>query len=111
MPLWNFPLPGGSITITEIVAEEIKRGSFRYMNWLQSGRIEELQGQEETIFKQLSQQPRPRIHEGEASAIAIALHRGWTLVTDDKGAKWKAEIHNVRFLGWREFLEEWLHRP
>jgi predicted nucleic acid-binding protein len=118
VPLWNFPPPGGSIIITRIVAEdEIKVGSFIYRDWLQSGKLEDLQGPEEGIFYELRKQEfitidgrrQPvQIHDGEASAIAIAVHRHCILVTDDEGAKRKAKLHNVTPLSWQGFYKEWL---
>ena len=108
MPLWNFPPPGDSIIITKEIAEEAKRGPFKYKDWLQSGNLENLQEQEEiTFLKLLSPQQRPRIHEGEASAIAIGIHRGWQVVSDDRRAAKKAESHNVILLSWQEFMNEW----
>ena len=112
MPLWNFPPPGDSIIITKEIAQEAKRGPFRYKDWLQSGNLENLQGQEGiTFLKLLSPQQRPRIHEGEASAIAIGIHRGWAVVSDDRGAAKKAKSHNVTLLSWQEFIKEWLRHP
>lgn len=109
MPLWNFPPPGSRIVITREIAVEAKRGPFLYKNWLQSGNLESLQEQEQlTFWVLLSPKQRPRIHTGEASVIAIAIHRGLTIVTDDNAAKKKAEMHNATCLKSQEFIGKWL---
>jgi len=36
-----------------------------------------------------------RLHAGEASSLAIAQHRGWLLLTDDKAARRQAESQKV----------------
>ena len=109
MPLWNFPFPGASVVITKEVAGEAKRGPFKYKHWLQSGNLQDLEKPGTNNFLQLlSPQQRSRIHVGEASAIAIGIHRGWMVVSDDEGARKKATIHNIRLLTSQEFLREWL---
>ena len=40
-----------------------------------------------------------RLHAGEASCLAIAQHRGWLLLTDDKAARRQAESRNVAVSG------------
>jgi predicted nucleic acid-binding protein len=52
-------------------------------------------GPELTTFVAL---PR-RLHRGEASCLAIALHRGWLLVTDDEAARRQARDMGVRYTG------------
>jgi predicted nucleic acid-binding protein len=40
-----------------------------------------------------------RLQQGEASSIAIAKHRGWTLLTDDQAARREAKRLGIRFSG------------
>lgn len=40
-----------------------------------------------------------RLHAGEASSLAIAQHRGWLLLTDDKAARRQAEARKVIISG------------
>jgi predicted nucleic acid-binding protein len=40
-----------------------------------------------------------RLHAGEASCLAIAQHRGWLLLTDDKAARRQAEERKVAVSG------------
>ena len=39
------------------------------------------------------------LHSGEASCLAIAHHRGWTLLTDDQAARTKALELGIRVSG------------
>ena len=39
------------------------------------------------------------LHAGEASCIAIARHRGWLLLTDDRAARREAARHGIRLSG------------
>lgn len=39
------------------------------------------------------------LHEGEASSLAIAAHRGWTLLTDDRTARREAVRLGIRLSG------------
>ncbi len=41
----------------------------------------------------------PRLQPGEASSLAIAYHRGWTLLTDDQAARREAEQLGIRLSG------------
>jgi predicted nucleic acid-binding protein len=40
-----------------------------------------------------------RLHAGEASSLAIAQHRGWLLLTDDKAARRHAENRKIAVSG------------
>ena len=40
-----------------------------------------------------------RLHGGEASSLAIALHRNWLLMTDDDTARRQAEAMGIRYTG------------
>ncbi len=59
---------------------------------------------EHQLYYQFLTQTDPKIHDGEATALAVALNRGATLVIDDNTAKKKAESHGVRCLSVGEFL-------
>ena len=41
----------------------------------------------------------PRFHQGEASCLAIARHRRWTLLTDDKATRDEAIRQRIRLSG------------
>ncbi len=41
----------------------------------------------------------PRLQRGEASCLAIAHYRGWTLLTDDQAARKEAERLGIRISG------------
>jgi predicted nucleic acid-binding protein len=41
----------------------------------------------------------PRLHQGEASCLAIAQSRGWTLLTDDRAARIQASNLGIRLSG------------
>jgi predicted nucleic acid-binding protein len=57
--------------------------------------ILELASAELTTFSDL----RLRLHAGEASCLAIALHRGFILGTDDLAARRMAQARNVSVIG------------
>lgn len=40
-----------------------------------------------------------RLHQGEASCLAIAHRRRWTVLTDDQAARTEAQKLNIRFSG------------
>lgn len=40
-----------------------------------------------------------RVHPGEAASLAIAAHRGWTFVTDDRAARQLAQREGVTVTG------------
>jgi len=54
----------------------------------------------------LRSRSQPGIHDGEASAMAIALKRNCSLVIDEKDTKatGKAKNHGIHTLHWQEFL-------
>lgn len=41
----------------------------------------------------------PRLHQGESSCLAIAKHRNWILLTDDKAARREAKKWGLRISG------------
>lgn len=65
---------------------------------------------EATTYYGLLQQVGTKIGVGEAAAIAIALHREWTLVIDDVPARTKADSHGCQSLDVPEFLNVPVHR-
>ena len=71
-------------------------------SWL---RLTGLEGQEE--LRSFRECP-PRLHAGEASCIAIARHRGWTLLTDDRDARREAERLGLRVSGTPSVALCWL---
>ena len=66
--------------------DEIKVGSFIYRDWLQSGKLEDLQGPEEGIFYELrkqefitidGQRQSVQIHDGEANENTILVGKNF----------------------------------
>ncbi len=49
-------------------------------------------------FKVFNQLP-PRLHRGEAACIAIAFHRDWFFLTDDKDARSEAKVRKISLSG------------
>jgi predicted nucleic acid-binding protein len=66
--------------------------------------------EEGTLYLQFRVQLETWLDDGEAAALAIAVHRNATLVTDDAAAQRKAETHGVRWLNTQGFLQEALPR-
>lgn len=93
------------IIISRKVAEEVKQGEKlskfleKYPDVVQLFSLEE-----EEQYLQVRHQPE--IHDGEASAIALALCRqAHYLVIDDKKGRAKAENHDLSCLSYQEFIE------
>jgi predicted nucleic acid-binding protein len=64
--------------------------------------VAQFRDDEETEYLRIRSQPG--IHDGEASAITIALKRNLPLVIDDRKGKQKAENHGIKTLDWTAFL-------
>lgn len=102
--------PGSRIVIPDRVAREVDRPRTPLERWLRRypKSITRLipSGEGSTYLKLLAQTD-PRIDDGEAAALAICLHRGGTLVTDDRAAARKAAEHEVRCIDAEQFWSEW----
>lgn len=62
------------------------------------------------LYLELRQQADPKVHDGEAEAIAFANYTGWVLVIEDRAGRAKAERHGVRCLTASQFLARWRHQ-
>ena len=60
--------------------------------------------QEEQAYYELTRDNGPRLGDGEAAAIAVALNRGAVLVTDDRAAIEAAENLGIACMTTNEFL-------
>jgi len=64
-----------------------------FHGWL---RLVTLEGEEETaLFESIP----AKLHRGEATSLAIAAHRGWRFLTDDRAARRHAERMGVSVAG------------
>jgi predicted nucleic acid-binding protein len=61
--------------------------------WL---RLTDLEGDEE---RERYAKLAALVHSGEAASLAIAAHRGWTFVTDDRAARQLAQRERVAVTG------------
>lgn len=64
---------------------------------------------ESALYLELLAQTDPKIHDGEAAAIAMASARSGVLVSDDRSSQTKAAERQVRWVAAEVFLQEWLH--
>jgi predicted nucleic acid-binding protein len=97
--------------IPEKVAEEINHPKVRRDDPLRKFLskypqvVTSFQNNEEDEYLRIRSQAG--IHDGEASAMAIALKRKHTLVIDEKDTKatGKAKNHGINTMNWKEFLK------
>jgi uncharacterized protein len=99
----------GEVFISTEVYEEIQRGLEEGYDWYQAVntlldstsssdwlKLTSLSGGSELL---LYQQMPKRLHQGEASSIAIAHTRQWTFLTDDLAARNEAKRLDIRVSG------------
>jgi len=102
--------PGTSVWVPDRVAREVEQPGSRLGEWVRRNprvvtRFET--GPESSLYIRLLRQTTPKLHDGEAAAIAIAATRRATLVTNDKASKRKASEFHVRYVTHQAFLREW----
>jgi predicted nucleic acid-binding protein len=49
------------------------------------------------------------LDDGEASSLAIAVSRGWTLATDDRKGRRLATKHHVKLISTSELIHQWVN--
>ena len=88
---------GGRVFISQKVAEEVDEPRSGLSRWISrnGGCIKSLLPEEDRLYRRFITQADLRIHDGEATALAIAFNRDGTLVIDDKVARRKAESHGI----------------
>jgi len=93
------------------IAREINTPRTDLERWLSQNheRVTHFLPEEHELYYQFYTQTQPKIHDGEAAALAVALNRGATLVIDDNTAKAKAESHGIYCLSVNEFLDQALY--
>jgi predicted nucleic acid-binding protein len=98
------------LVIPERVAREVNAPRKPLENWLRRNRksVTGLLPQESTLYLKYLRQRHPMIHDGEAAALAVAAHRGCTLVIDDRSALNKATEHNIPHLTSQELAQRLL---
>jgi len=104
----RLPPPGRQIIVPQKVAEEVRKKGSPLAKWLSQrrARTENFVGNESAVYLRLRRQTA--IHDGEASAIAIASCRKYTLVIDEtnRAVLRKAGIHGVRTIEVTQFVCE-----
>ena len=101
----------GAILIPEKVAQEINHPMVRLDDPLRKfiskypQVVTQFQNNEGDEYLRIRSQPG--IHDGEASAMAVAVKRKHPLVIDEKDTKatGKAKNHGINTLNWQEFLK------
>jgi predicted nucleic acid-binding protein len=98
------------LVIPDRVAREVNAPRKPLENWLRRNRrsVTDLLPQESSLYLQYLRQTHPKIHDGEAAALAVAAHRGCTVVVDDRSALQKAAEHNIPHLTSGAFLRRLL---
>jgi predicted nucleic acid-binding protein len=66
--------------------------------------------EEGRLYLKFKMQPETKLDDGEAAALAIALHRSAHLVSDDGAAQRKATSHGVPWLDTGNFVRQALPR-
>ena len=98
------------LVIPDRVAREVNAPRNPLESWLSRNRktVTGLLPEEGTLYLQYLRQTHPKIHDGEAAALAVAAHRGCTVVIDDRSALQKAAEHNISHLTSGAFLQRLL---
>ena len=102
----DLPTPGVHYVVSPRVHKEVnKRGTPLY-SWLRrkGAKFPQLRPEEHSIYFELITQLDIKIHDGEATAIAMAMNRKGTLVISEGPGRTKAENHGVTCIDGNEFL-------
>jgi len=97
------------IVVPYRVAKEVNTPGTALERWLSRNRQRVtpfLTTKEHELYYQFYTQTEPKIDDGEAAAMAVALNRGATLVIDDNTARAKAESHGIYCFGINELLNQ-----
>ena len=96
------------VVIPQRVAREVNKPRTDLAGWLNQHPecVTAFFTEEHELYYQFITQIKPRIHDGEAAAMAVALNRGATLVIDENTARGKAESHGIRCLNAAELLQQ-----
>lgn len=107
--LRHLPTSGGSwIVVPSLVAREVSKKGTPLEAWLRHGRIARFVGPEDEDFLRLLRQPG--VHDAECQALAMAYHRGLTLVAEEGPIRREARRLSVRCINAEEFMEEYMPR-
>lgn len=96
----------GRVIVPHRVAREVNKPRKPLETWLKRNpkSVKQFLPEEGRLYLEFLRQTQPKIHDGEAAALAIALHRGCTLVADDGPTMEKARQHGVECIDTRELL-------
>jgi len=110
--LRKLPPPDARLFVHDRVKREVNKPGQPLERWLRRypGVVTRMLPEEGTLYLQFRVQLETRLDDGEAAALAIAVHRNATLVTDDAAAQRKAAAHGVRCLSTQDFLQQVLPR-
>lgn len=108
--LSRLPPPDARLFIPQRVAREVNKPGTRLERWLRRNAQLVVMMLPEEGRRYLEFLRQPEIHDGEAAALATALHRNAHLVTDDVAAQRKAASHGLRWLQTADFLQEAIPR-
>ena len=100
------PPPGRDYLVPWLVHKEINKKGKPLERWLRqySVRPQRFLPQEHSIYFGLITQRDIKIHDAEATAIAMAINRKGTLVITEGPGRAKAENHGVVCINGNEFL-------
>ena len=100
----------GRMFIPRKIAKEVDDPRSALGRWLSRNDrcVTQLLTEEHELYYQFITQTNLRIHDGEATALAVAVNRVATLVVDDNTARKKAESHGVLCLTADQFLGQLL---
>lgn len=98
---------GSRVRVPHRVAREVNKPGTDISQWLvknPSNIVRNFLPEESALYLRLLQRSNPRIHDGEAAAIALSFHRGWILVIDDRVPRILAEGLGIKTLSTEELL-------
>lgn len=102
----ELPTPGTTYLVPPRVRREVNKRGTPLANWLsrRGAKFTGLLPEEHSIYFALITGRDIKIHDAEATAIAMAMHRNGVLVISDGPARRKAEAYGVRCMSGQEFL-------
>jgi len=102
--------PEGRIIVPDRVEGEVAKARAPLKTWLARHRHVVSRfavPKEAEVWQALLRQTDPKVHDGEAAALAMAIVREKALVSEERAVQRKAEEKDVRCLKATDFLREW----
>lgn len=104
-------LYGKTLVVTHLVVSELRRGVGKLpklqsaLEAIESGRVEAIDQLTDAELKTVQELP-PKFSAADKVGLAIAQHRGWTLLTDERALLRECAVRGVECLKTEQILKE-----